>query len=731
MALALGFIFSLLLLVPATSYAAQPDLIWAKRLGNPGVITSEKVAVGSNGNTAIVGKIYGDADLNGDGDATDGGAESAPAGTANDDMLLSVTDSTGAFQWAKRLGGVSNDSGRAITIDDSNNIVVVGHINGDADVNGDGDRTDGGAESATGYGNDDIIISVFNSTGTFQWAKRLGGTNQDDGLAVAIDQNNRIVVSGYVDSDADLNGDGDSTDGGAESATGYGLRDIFASVFDSTGAFQWATRLGGTSYDAGNSLAVDSNNNIILGGGVLFAADLNGDGDSTDGIAETGSGYDIQDAFVTVFSPTGTHQWAKRLGGASGSEQTNGVFSDSNNNVVVVGKIQADADLNGDGDSTDGGAESATGYGAIDAFVSVFNSSGTYQWAKRLGGTNNDTALSVTTDSLNNVLVTGNIKFDADLNGDGDSTDGGAESKYGTVNSEDVFVTIFNTVGQHIADMRMGGLHVTGDTGYGIALAGNDTFAVTGVIAGPVDLNSDGDSTDGMPEIGYRNSFGDAFVTMFTAAGTTDPDTTAPSVSLTPLNPDPNIDTTPTLSGTATDDSEVVSVQFQMDGTGGSWSNCVATDGTFDEASDAFTCTPSPLTDTQHTMYVRATDSSNNTTPSGSYASDTFSIVFAPTVALTPLTPDPNTDRTPTLLGSSHAVVGTITSVQYQVDSTSGSWKQCKATDGHFNQVNEDFKCTTAQLSYAGHTIYVLATDSNGGITPSAYYGTDTFTIVH
>lgn len=103
-------------------------------------------------------------------------------------------------------------------------------------------------------------------------------------------------------------------------------------------------------------------------------------------------------------------------------------------------------------------------------------------------------------------------------------------------------------------------------------------------------------------------------------------DTTPPSISLTALSPDPNNDNTPSLTGTATDSIGTVSnVQFQMDSTSGSWSSCTASDGSFNSASEAFSCTASTLTDGSHTMYVRATDSNGNTT-SSSYASDTFTI---------------------------------------------------------------------------------------------------------
>ncbi|MEX0895757.1 MAG: Ig-like domain-containing protein [Patescibacteria group bacterium] len=109
-------------------------------------------------------------------------------------------------------------------------------------------------------------------------------------------------------------------------------------------------------------------------------------------------------------------------------------------------------------------------------------------------------------------------------------------------------------------------------------------------------------------------------------------DATAPSISLAALSLDPTTDTTPTLSGTATETiGTVSSVEFQMDSTAGSWNSCTADDETFDEASEAFTCTvASALSDGSHTMYVRATDSNGNTTASGSESSDSFTVDTTP-----------------------------------------------------------------------------------------------------
>ena len=126
----------------------------------------------------------------------------------------------------------------------------------------------------------------------------------------------------------------------------------------------------------------------------------------------------------------------------------------------------------------------------------------------------------------------------------------------------------------------------------------------------------------------YLNSNGSQLVQLDSIDLTYSSDDTPPSISLTALSPDPNTDSTPSLTGTATDAVGTVSnVQFQMNATSGSWTACTADDGAFDEASEAFICTvASALSDGSHTIYVRATDSNSNTTANADAATDSFTI---------------------------------------------------------------------------------------------------------
>ena len=60
--------------------------------------------------------------------------------------------------------------------------------------------------------------------------------------------------------------------------------------------------------------------------------------------------------------------------------------------------------------------------------------------------------------------------------------------------------------------------------------------------------------------------------------------------------------------------SDIVKVEFQIDGTAGTWIECTATDGAFDELVEEVTCNiPAGLSLGQHTIYFRATDAAGNT----------------------------------------------------------------------------------------------------------------------
>ncbi|MCB9770932.1 MAG: SBBP repeat-containing protein [Candidatus Omnitrophica bacterium] len=466
---------------------------WAKRLGGTASENGNSVATDNNNRIILVGHINGSADLNGDGDTADT-KETGGGVYGNSDIFVSVFDSSGTFQWSKRLGGTAADAGTAVVSDGSNNVIVAGYVEfsgGGVDLNGDGDTADTN-ESVGGVSDYyDVFVSVFDLNGVFQWSKRLGGTNSDFGRTVAVGSNGNIVVGGSVLNNVDLNGDGDTVDTDETAGVIYGGRAFF-SVFNSSGTFQWAKRLGGSISDSIRGAVVDGNQNIIVVGDVNRTADLNGDGDTSDS-NETGQTgvYRSTDVFISVFDSSGTFQWSKRLGGTGSSDIGYAVAIDNSNNVIVAGTVSGNADLNGDADTADSNESAGGVYGTatIDAFISVFNSAGTFQWSKRLGGTTSDYVTGVRVDSNNNILVTGYVTGNADLNGDADTADSNETGNTGVYGSTDMFISVFSSDGTFQWSKRLGG--TTNDQSRGVAVDSNDNNIIVGDLVGNADFNGD------------------------------------------------------------------------------------------------------------------------------------------------------------------------------------------------------------------------------------------------
>ena len=116
-----------------------------------------------------------------------------------------------------------------------------------------------------------------------------------------------------------------------------------------------------------------------------------------------------------------TGNWTKQLGSPS-IERGDGVTTDSSDNIYVTGY-------------TYGGLDGNTNSGITDIFLVKYNSSGTKQWTKQFGTSSVDVGRGVTTDSSDNIYVTG-------------YTDGGLDNKTWSMGDDrDIFLVKYNSSG--------------------------------------------------------------------------------------------------------------------------------------------------------------------------------------------------------------------------------------------------------------------------------------------
>jgi hypothetical protein len=382
-------------------YDSSGNPLWARRMGGTYSDVAQSVSTDSSGNIVVVG-YYQSNPLN--IYAADGTTVSFTLSNPQlvEDVFVVKYDSSGNPLWARRMGGTSSDVAQSVSTDSSGNIVVVGsYISTSLNIY----AANGSTVSFTlsNSGSNDVFVVKYDSSGTLLWARRMGGTGADVSSSVSTDSSGNVIVFGFYNSTLNIFAANGSTVSFTLANAGSG--DCYVVKYDSSGTPLWARRMGGALSDNSTSMSVDLSGNIVVAG--YYASNpLNIYAANGSTVSFTLSNAGSNDAFVVKYDPSGTPLWARRLGG-TGDDRANSVSTDSSGNILVAGYYQNNP-LNifaADGTTVSFTLSNA---GSNDAFLVKYDSSGTLLWARRIAGTGNDIANSVSTDSSQNIVVTGN-----------------------------------------------------------------------------------------------------------------------------------------------------------------------------------------------------------------------------------------------------------------------------------------------------------------------------------
>ena len=317
------------------------------------------------------------------------------------DAFILKFDSSGVRLWATFYSGNNQDYGNSITTGENDDILITGQT---YSLNFPLWNPGGGIfYQRFCKGASDAFILKFDSSGVRQWATYYGGNDQDYGNSITTDENDNILITGTTDSYnfPVLNPGGGTYFQGLYSG---GICDAFILKFNFNGVRQWATYYGGDSWDVGNSITIDENNNILVtgytwsynfpvfnpGGGAYFQ--------------DTLGGVYFYDVFILKFNTSGIRQWATYYGG-SDYDYGNSITADHDNNILITGETYS---TNFPVFDPGGGAYFQNSLcGLSDLFVLKFNTGGVRQLATYYGGDGWDKGRSITTDSYNNILITG------------------------------------------------------------------------------------------------------------------------------------------------------------------------------------------------------------------------------------------------------------------------------------------------------------------------------------
>ncbi|MCK5855991.1 MAG: T9SS type A sorting domain-containing protein [Bacteroidales bacterium] len=384
------------------------NFIWAKSMGGIGWEKSFAICLDDSGYVYTTGCFMDTVDF----DPANGIYNLKTAGLS--DIFIQKLNSDGDLIWAKSMGGSLEDEGHSLSIDAFGNVYIVGYFEGLADFD-----PGSGVFNLTSNGDKDIFITKLDSDGNYIWARSMGGYLEDNGTSIVLDNSGNIYTTGYYNGIVDFD-----LGSGVYNLTSSGSNDIYIQKLDPNGNFIWAKSLGGNSDDKGNSICLDASGSVYTTGYFIGTIDF----DPGSGTYNLSSAGFLSDIFIQKMDSVGNFIWAKSMGN-TGWDKAFSICLDNSGDIYTTGYFEGTVDFN-----PGSGTYSLISAGSMDIFIQKLDSSGSFIWAKAMGGYNWDQANSIRLDAYGNVFTTGYFIGTADFD------PGSGTNNLVSTNDKDIFI---------------------------------------------------------------------------------------------------------------------------------------------------------------------------------------------------------------------------------------------------------------------------------------------------
>lgn len=234
------------------------------------------------------------------------------------------------FENQVALGSEFTDAAVKTAIDSDGNRIVYGTFSEELDFD----------PSASEFvldplGSPDLFLASYSADGELNWAFKLGRIALSDGMVardMAVDSNGNILISGGFTLSVDFDPSAASTP-----LTAVQGLDGFVAQYDNTGQFVWVKQFGSTGFDSVSALAVDTDDNTVLGVRFGGEIDLDPSVENTDLVSPVGG----IDAAVVKLDAAGDYQWSYSVAPGVNNEIVTALAVNS------VGQIALGATVNG------------------------------------------------------------------------------------------------------------------------------------------------------------------------------------------------------------------------------------------------------------------------------------------------------------------------------------------------------------------------------------------------
>ncbi len=348
------------------------------------------------------------------------------------------------WAWAKSAEGNLDEWAESATTDASGNIYIIGTFSS-ATVTFDN-------FTLNNTGGNDIFIVKYSPNGNVLWAKSAGGSYNDNGRCITTDEIGNVYLTGDFQSS--------TLTFGNITLINAGSNNIFIAKYDSDGNVLWAKSAEGIGYDAGMSITADVTGNLYITG--YFDSPTLTFGTTT--LTNTGR----RDIFIAKYDSNGNVLWAKSDVG-NDLDEGKSITTDGVGNFYITGYFQSPTLTLGNITLTN------TYAGKSDIFIAKYNPNGNVLWAKSAEGSNHDFGVGITTDTADNVYLTGYFQSPTLTFGNITLTNAG---------EEDAFIAKYSSNGSVLWAKEAGGSG--SDKGNGITTDATGNVYHTGIFSNTI-----------------------------------------------------------------------------------------------------------------------------------------------------------------------------------------------------------------------------------------------------
>ena len=323
----------------------------------------------------------------------------------SDDIYVAKYTSDGILIWVKSFGGLREESGKKIKVDNVGNIYISGNFSGPVDF-------DPGPDSCllTPFLRDNQFITKLDSSGKFVWARQFDYSDNFKISSFGFDSSDHIYFTGYYSGQADFD-----PDTGIVRLTSNGIlgfQDAFVLKLNSSGKYIWVKSIGGGKSDEGSSLVLNESGGVYVVGTFVGTVDFDPGIDTFNLTASAGKLYVDNSPFILKLNYSGSFEWAKKFD-TKGSTQSNLVALDNNGNPFVVGLYVGKGDF--DPDSGTFYLKSKESSNWPDIYTCKLTESGSFVWAKSMSGNSYKKISAISLDKAGNIYMAGDFRDSVDF----------------------------------------------------------------------------------------------------------------------------------------------------------------------------------------------------------------------------------------------------------------------------------------------------------------------------